>query len=421
MATTRSGKVRINVQSSPKSKKRKIQSTGLPEPHLQVLYHNLDKVYCDICNQSWSKKANKQRKHVTSIDRDKFKEAADVWKDYEHEFGEVFGKVDWSRNSFSSYGKCRRRFFDGRDQDSCRKIPHAATAECNMSDNLPSASASSETESEHTYEETVRRSSRKRNSYDSKGDAIAETTPCIICKTIKKDRKGRDIPVTLICVRPENEQDRPHLAAQTLIKFANIDVKHNTIYKEAAERILLQNTIKSLFVSDVAYHKEQCYIPFRHNKYLSLDKPGTPTVQPVQTQNSINALLELVRLHVICRKEVYALSDIRAAYESLKTPECPILRSCDIKEAINRKFPTEVVIDSSSYSSYSSKDREYVFPLSKSLTPDVMQAAASFGLSKSAVFRSAANRLHYELQKRQVKKKWPPTLQDILADKIHSV
>ena len=47
-----------------------------------------------------------------------------------------------------------------------------------------------------------------------------------------------------------------------------------------------------------------------------------------------------------------------------------------------------------------------------------MEAAASgFGLSKSAVFHSAANRLHHELRKRQVKKKWPPTPQDILADK----
>ena len=64
------------------------------------------------------------------------------------------------------------------------------------------------------------------------------------------------------------------------------------------------------------------------------------------------------------------------------------------------------------------KDREYVFPSRKSLTPDVMEAAASgFGLSKTAVFRSAEHRLHHELLKRQVKKKWPPTPQDILADK----
>ena len=179
MATTRSGKIRSSnapTKPSPRSKKRKILSTSLPEPHLKVLYRNLDKVYCDICDLSWSKKANKQRKHVTSIDKDKSKEAAEVWKDYEHEFGEVFSKVDWSRDSFTSCGKCRRRFFDGRDKDSCRKIPESATTEPNISDTLPSASASSETESEHTCEDTVRRSSRKRDSYDSKG--VNNTEKC---------------------------------------------------------------------------------------------------------------------------------------------------------------------------------------------------------------------------------------------------
>ena len=114
--------------------------------------------------------------------------------------------------------------------------------------------------------------------------------------------------------------------------------------------------------------------------------------------------------------QVYPLSDLRSAYESLKTPNCPSLRSCDIKAALLEKYPTEITIESSVH--MSKRGSDYVFPSGRALTPDVMKAASSgFGLSKSAVFRSAAYRLHNELLKRQEKKPRPPSPQDILADK----
>ena len=132
-------------------------------------------------------------------------------------------------------------------------------------------------------------------------------------------------------------------------------------------------------------------------------KTRMPSEESSEELNSISPLLQLVRLHVICRNEVYPLCDLRFAYESLKAPDCPSLRSCDIKAALVEKFPTDIMIESSIHSS--NRGSEYAFPSRKSLTPDVMEAASSgFGLSKWAVFRSAAHRLHHELLKRQIKK-----------------
>ena len=95
-------------------------------------------------------------------------------------------------------------------------------------------------------------------------------------------------------------------------------MKHSTIYKEAAERILLILTTKSLFAADVGYNKDQCYTPFRHKKYLDSDKQKINSTETALNQSSIRALLELVRLHVVQRQEVYALNDLRIAYESLQ-------------------------------------------------------------------------------------------------------
>ena len=79
---------------------------------------------------------------------------------------------------------------------------------------------------------------------------------------------------------------------------------------------------------------DQCYVPFRHKKYLELDKAKVHSTKATLDQTSIHALFELVRLHVVQRQEVYALADLRTAYESLKTDDCPLLRSCDIKERL---------------------------------------------------------------------------------------
>ena len=98
------------------------------------------------------------------------------------------------------------------------------------------------------------------------------------------------------------------MAEDTLIKFARIHVKHNTKYKDAAERILLDASTNSLFTADVGYHLKQCYQMFRSNHFASLE------TAPIHLQftddllvsvvDSFQNLCDLVRVHVIHKREI---------------------------------------------------------------------------------------------------------------------
>ena len=46
-----------------------------------------------------------------------------------------------------------------------------------------------------------------------------------------------------------------HQAEETLTKFANIHIQNDTKYKEATQRILLQQNVTILFSANVSYHK----------------------------------------------------------------------------------------------------------------------------------------------------------------------
>ena len=381
-------------------------SDVLPEPRLKLLPRDPGRVYCDICDNNWSNKTHKKKKQVFVADKEKVKARAKQWNQYDHEYSKVFNKVDWSQPSITQCDSCRRQFHSDSFMGSQEKQVEESTSTVTSPITTPTLVAASDAV-------PARYSSRKRCSYDTKRD-VEEEKKCIICKTTKKDGKGRNIPVTLITLRDAKDND--HVAEKTLLEFAKIHVKHNTIYKEAAERILLVKTTKSLFNADVGYHKEQCYASFRHRKYLLMDNPTILDTTPdTPAKDSLLLLCELVQLHVICRQEVYALSDLRHAYDALRTSNCPILKVGEIKSRLLQEFPNEISINTSAHSK---NKQEYVFPASSSLTPDFLEAAADgFGLSKTAVFRSAARRLHHALSKKQVKRKWPPTPQDILEDK----
>lgn len=70
-------------------------------------------------------------------------------------------------------------------------------------------------------------------------------------------------PVTIVTLRDSGTGG--HLAERTLQSFSDIHIKHNNMYKDAAEQILLVAGTTSLFVDDVGYHSE-CYKGFRSNK-----------------------------------------------------------------------------------------------------------------------------------------------------------
>ena len=52
-----------------------------------------------------------------------------------------------------------------------------------------------------------------------------------------------------------------HQAEETLTKFASIPIQNDTKYKDAAQRVLLQQNASTLFAANVSYH-EGCYQSF---------------------------------------------------------------------------------------------------------------------------------------------------------------
>ena len=101
---------------------------------------------------------------------------------------------------------------------------------------------------------------RVTRSTDTSYQTAKDDICCIICKTIKTDSYGRKIPAHYMEMRLENKE--LHQAEEQLVEFANLHVSRETKYKDAAHRILLQKTIKSLFLGDVGFHNE-CYNNFR--------------------------------------------------------------------------------------------------------------------------------------------------------------
>ena len=168
----------------------------------------------------------------------------------------------------------------------------------------------------------------------------------------------------------------------------------------------------------MGYHKVECYVNFRSKHWEALEENKEEVhceSNLTSSKDYLQSIIELIRLHVIARKEVYTLTDIRKAYEIIKTDSSPKLRVGDIKAIIVEEFENEILVQEGCYQN---KKNEYVFPASFTLTSDVLEAAAKgYGISTTASIRSTANRLHYSLISSQKNRPWPPTPQDIIKDK----
>ena len=140
-----------------------------------------------------------------------------------------------------------------------------------------------------------------------------------------------------------------------------------------------------------------------------------PTYLPKTTLqvDSFQSLCELVRLRVIRRKEIYTLTVLKAAYESLKTEDCPILRVGDIKNGLSQVFPTEITLSPLPDSRTRNK-QEYVIPAGESLPSEIVSTAYhGGGILKTALLRASATRLHHEIKTTCTRREWPPTPQDM--------
>ena len=136
---------------------------------------------------------------------------------------------------------------------------------------------------------------------------------CIICNE-EKYFEGRKIQVRTMTLR--NKQDNVHKVEKSLLEFARLHKANNTRYADAAERILLTNSIKSLFVADVGFHEKECYEKFRSTHWKN--KFEYKENKESQTDNSMIELLNLVEVHIINRHEVYTPAQLRKFYDEVK-------------------------------------------------------------------------------------------------------
>ena len=96
-----------------------------------------------------------------------------------------------------------------------------------------------------------------------------------------------------------------HQPEETLTKFANIHFQNDTKYKDAAQRILLQQNVTILFASNVSYHKD-CYQSFRSPCWeRSSQKPKS---DKITQDDESTEFFKLISYHIIERHEIYTLA-----------------------------------------------------------------------------------------------------------------
>ena len=155
--------------------------------------------------------------------------------------------VDWEKGEKMAHKACKGTFF--KESFLISREKEAATV----------AIASNNTDENTTVEDTssirsIRKSSRKLTQYKSSLD----DRNCIICNGIKYE-KGRKVSLLSMTLRKHGTEN--HQAEETLTKLANIHIQNDTKYKDAAQRILLQQNVTTLIAANISYHKN-CYQSF---------------------------------------------------------------------------------------------------------------------------------------------------------------
>ena len=159
-----------------------------------------------------------------------------------------------------------------------------------------------------------------------------------------------------------------HLAEEPLTKVANIHIPNDTKRKDAAQKILLQQNISTLFAANVSYHKD-CYQSFRSPFWERSSQKSNS--DKITHDEESTEFFKLISYHIIERHEIYTLAQLRKAYDEFV--KGTRLRSLDLKEMLIAKFGNNLKFVKSSYNT-SSKTSEYVLSSSDELIADcIMQ------------------------------------------------
>ena len=153
------------------------------------------RITCFICSQSSTRK-NKMRDNFQKVDKERFLKYAEKWKNVDHEYNNVYSKVDWNLLEFYGHLKCKGPFFNDHFLQTQPILPTGIEKDSVVIQNI------SENDDIPDPSNEIRKSSRLKLSYSSSRLDL-EKLKCIIYNAKKKDKKGRDLPLTLLTSPPE--------------------------------------------------------------------------------------------------------------------------------------------------------------------------------------------------------------------------
>ena len=255
-------------------------------------------------------------------------------------------------------------------------------------------------------DEQRRRNDRQKYRYESSWQSD-DKKRCIICNEDKRI-KGRLVDVQTITITGKAEK--------TLKEFAEIHVEsNNQKYIDGARRILLTLSTSSLLAADVAYHKKLCYEPFRSPVWKKTKEKDTGSNYTVEEEWAFNEICQLIEIHILARKEVCSLTQLRNCYDQIRSDKgLPLSRSIDMKQKLLDKFGSALQFIRPENSS---KKSEYVLPSGLQFTANCITASKDGGgIPTSVAVKNVAKAIH-ESVKRKDSLPWPPTPQDILESK----
>ena len=117
--------------------------------------------------------------------------------------------------------------------------------------------------------------------------------------------------VSLLSMTLKNHGKENHQPEQTLTKFANIHIQNDTKYRDAAQRILLQQNVSTLVAANISYHKD-CYQSFRSPCWERLSQKSKS--DKITHDDESTEFFKLISYHVMENHEIYTLAQLRKAY-----------------------------------------------------------------------------------------------------------
>ena len=378
----------------------------LPEPKFS-LTHVYRGNTCQICFAGDVRKNRRRQQFQKISDVESFKNLANRWQEVDHTYRNVYHTVDWtSKDDKYAHKACKNVFFDKRSLERQTRLLSAERPR--EADHCQQSSSNQERGEIENTSRPIRRSMRKEYEYSSSWTDESKKK-CIICNAEKKE-KGRTVPVQTIALTEK--------AQRTLEEFAHIHIENsNEKYVAGAKRILLTLTSKSLLEADVAYHKKECYEPFRSPVWKRGRKEEALTIADEdKSDTTYEEMLELIKVHIITKKEIYTMNQLTTALNEIRRARgSKPARNVDLKQKIQERFGSEVQfrrrqLGTNRYLS------EYVFPTGVELTASCIEASLyGGGISTSLSLRNTGRIIHSSIKSTQQKRPWPPTPQDILT------